>query len=239
MSLAIFDLDNTLLAGDSDYLWGQFLVESGAVDPLRYEEANARFYEDYREGRLDIGKFLEFALRPLAENEPDVLYRWRERFVKEKIVPILLPAAQALIKHHRTVGDTLLIITATNRFVTEPIASLYGIEHLIATTPEFEQGRFTGRFLGVPCFRDGKVARLEQWLAEHGESFTGSWFYSDSHNDLPLLSRVTHPVAVDPDDTLAWYAEDKGWPVISLRNGDCPNDHLTRVRNRHQPFRIK
>jgi HAD superfamily hydrolase (TIGR01490 family) len=239
VSLAIFDLDNTLLAGDSDYLWGQFLVENGIVDRIHYEEANARFYEDYKNGSLDIVQFLEFALRPLAENAPDALHRWREAFIEAKILPILLPAARALVEKHRAVGDIPLIITATNRFVTEPIARLYGIEHLIATTPEFKDGRYTGRFLGTPCFRDGKVARLEEWLAEQGCDLAGSWFYSDSHNDLPLLSRVTHPVAVDPDETLASHAEGKGWPIISLRDGDCPAGHLIRVEKRSQPFRIK
>lgn len=239
MSLAIFDLDNTLLAGDSDYLWGQFLVGAGVVDKVYYEETNARFYEDYREGRLEIAKFLEFALRPLAENEPEALFRWRERFIEEAILPILLPAARALVEQHRTAGDVLVVITATNRFVTEPITRLYGIEHLIATAPEFEGGRFTGRYVGTPCFRDGKVARLEEWLLAHGHGLAGSWFYSDSHNDLPLLTRVTHAVAVDPDETLARHAASKGWPIISLRGSEYPEEHRLRVQNRHQPFRIK
>jgi HAD superfamily hydrolase (TIGR01490 family) len=231
VSLAIFDLDNTLIADDSDYLWGQFLVEEGIVDRVRYEEANARFYEEYKSGCLDIAQFLEFALSPLAENEPEALYRWREAFVEAKILPILLPAARSLIEKHRAVGDLPIIITATNRFVTEPIARLYGIEHLIATTPEFKDGRYTGRFLGAPCFREGKVRRLDEWLAEHGHDLAGSWFYSDSHNDLPLLSRVAYPVAVDPDEILARHAEQQGWPILSLRDGQCPDGHLARVQN--------
>jgi HAD superfamily hydrolase (TIGR01490 family) len=239
VSLAIFDLDNTLIAGDSDYLWGQFLVDSGVVDRAFYEAANARFYEDYKSGYLDIVEFLEFALSPLAAHNPATLYRWREAFVEAKILPILLPAARALIEKHRTMGDIPLIITATNGFVTEPIAKLYGIEHLIATMPEFADGRYTGRFVGTPCFRDGKVARLEEWLAEQHHDLSGSWFYSDSHNDLPLLSRVTHPVAVDPDDTLALHAKEKGWPIITLREGDCPEAHRARIENRPHPFRIK
>lgn len=217
MSLAIFDLDNTLIAGDSDYLWGQFLGESGIVDPDQYEAANAQFYEDYKAGCLDIVRFLEFALAPLAANDPADLYRWRQAFVESKIRPLLLPKAQALIDQHRRAGDLPLIITATNRFVTEPIAQLYGIEHLIATAPEFSAGRYTGRFVGTPCFREGKVARLDEWLAEQGQSLADSWFYSDSHNDLPLLSKVAHPVAVDPDEALRTHAEAQGWPVISLR----------------------
>ena len=217
MSLAIFDLDNTLIAGDSDYLWGQFLGESGIVDPAHYEAANAQFYEDYKAGCLDIVRFLEFALAPLAANDPADLYRWRHAFVESKIRPILLPKAQALIDQHRKAGDLPLIITATNRFVTEPIAQIYGIEHLIATAPEFSAGRYTGRFVGTPCFREGKVAKLDEWLEEQGQSLADSWFYSDSHNDLPLLSKVAHPVAVDPDDALKTHAEAQGWPIISLR----------------------
>ncbi len=225
MSLAIFDLDNTLIAGDSDYLWGRFLVENGIVDPVHYEEANARFYEDYKNGSLDIARFLEFALAPLSQHEPEKLYRWRENFIETKILPILLPAARELIEKHRRAGDIPIIITATNRFVTEPIARLYGIEYLIATTPEFREGRYTGRFLGIPCFRDGKVARLDEWLAEQALNLAGSWFYSDSHNDLPLLRKVDHAVAVDPDETLARHAREQGWPIISLRGGDSPGAH--------------
>jgi HAD superfamily hydrolase (TIGR01490 family) len=217
VSLAIFDLDNTLIAGDSDYLWGQFLGESGIVDPASYEAANAQFYEDYKAGCLDIVRFLEFALAPLAANDPADLYRWRQAFVESKIRPILLPKAQALVDQHRRAGDLPLIITATNRFVTEPIAQFYGIEHLIATAPEFSAGRYTGRFVGTPCFREGKVARLDEWLDEQGQNLANSWFYSDSHNDLPLLSKVAHPVAVDPDDALKAHADARGWPVISLR----------------------
>ena len=239
MTLAIFDLDNTLLAGDSDYLWGQFLVDQGIVDRDQYEAANAHFYEQYKAGQLDIAEFLTFALKPLSEHEPQQLYRWRSTFVQTRIEPILLPAARSLIDLHRRAGDTLMIITATNRFVTEPIAALYGIEHLIATTPESIDGRYTGRFEGTPCFQAGKVTRLDQWLEEQDRDLQGSWFYSDSHNDLPLLERVTHPVAVDPDDTLARAAEARGWPIISLRDGDCPAHHAQRVAERDQPFRIK
>lgn len=217
MALAIFDLDNTLLAGDSDYLWGQFLVDNGIVDRAHYQAANLRFYEDYKNGRLDIAAFLHFALRPLAEHEPETLFCWRERFVDEKIRPLVQPAARDLVERHRAAGHTLLVITATNRFVTEPIVRLFGIEHLIATEPEFVDGRFTGRFTGVPSFHEGKVERLVSWLERRGQDLADSWFYSDSHNDIPLLSRVTHPVAVDPDDALRRTAESRGWPIISLR----------------------
>lgn len=232
MALAIFDLDNTLIAGDSDYLWGQFLVDQGHVDRDQYEAANARFYEQYKEGKLDIGEFLAFALQPLATHELEQLQTWRAIFVRERIEPILLPAARTLIEQHRMAGDTLMIITATNRFVTEPMAAHYGIEHLIATTPELLQGRYTGRYEGVPCFQSGKVTRLQEWLESHQATLEGSWFYSDSHNDLPLLEAVQNPVAVDPDPGLKQLAEARGWPVISLREGDCPARHLAAVARR-------
>lgn len=217
MALALFDLDNTLLGGDSDYLWGRFLVEQGLVDGEHYERENARYYAQYRAGTLDIREFLRFALQPLASHDLATLHNWRAQYLKEKITPLLLPAAHALVEKHRAQGDTLLIITATNRFVTEPIAALYGVEHLLATDPEMVAGRYTGEVSGVPCYREGKVQRLEMWLAEQGMAIGESWFYSDSHNDLPLLEQVTHPVAVDPDDTLRQEAALKRWPVISLR----------------------
>lgn len=217
MTLAIFDLDNTLLGGDSDYLWGRWLVENGVVDGEVYERENQRFYAQYLAGTLDIYEFFAFAFRPLAENPPHDLHRWRERFLAEKIHPILLPAAARLLDRHRAAGDTLLIITATNRFVTEPIARLLEVPHLLASEPELCDGRYTGQAAGIPCFREGKVQRLRQWLADTGHTLDGSWFYSDSHNDLPLLRLVSHPVAVDPDDALAREARAQGWPIISLR----------------------
>lgn len=217
MPLAIFDLDNTLLAGDSDYLWGIYLAENGVVDRAAYERENARFYAEYKAGRLDIYEFLAFALRPLADNEPYALERWRTDFISRVIEPIITPAALALVEDHRRAGHTLMIITATNAFVTQPIAERLGIAHLIATEPERIDGRYTGRVTGVPSFREGKVTRLRQWLAGSGESLSGSHFYSDSHNDLPLLELVDHPVAVDPDDELRGIAAQRSWPVISLR----------------------
>lgn len=229
MTLALFDLDNTLIADDSDYLWGQFLVERGVVDRAYYEAGNAHFYELYKQGRLDIGEFLAFALKPLADNEPEQLYRWREQFIEEKIRPILLPAARQLLDKHRAQGHTILVITATNHFVTEPIVALYGIEHLIATRPEMRDGRYTGRYEGTPCFQDGKVKRLEEWLGDYDDTaLQGSWFYSDSHNDVSLMLRVDHPVAVDPDDKLRAIADERGWPVISLRDGHCPEHHFAK-----------
>ncbi|MDP1969409.1 MAG: HAD family hydrolase, partial [Methylobacter sp.] len=219
MSLAIFDLDNTLIADDSDYLWGQFLVDQGIVDKSRYESANAKFYDDYKQGTLDIVEFLRFSLQPLADNDPDQLYQWRAQFIEQAIKPLLLKSAQQLIAKHRDRGDTLLVITATNRFVTEPIVELYGIENLLSTTPEFINGRYTGGFNGIPCFQEGKVKLLEAWLKDStDETMQDSWFYSDSHNDLPLLKLVDHPVAVDPDEKLTEFADAANWPIISLRN---------------------
>lgn len=226
MSLAIFDLDNTLIADDSDYLWGQFLVDQGIVDKSYYESANAKFYDDYKQGTLDIIEFLRFSLKPLADNNPEQLYRWRAQFIEQAIKPLLLRSAQQLIDKHRNRGDTLLVITATNRFVTEPIVQLYGIDNLLATTPEFIDGRYTGGFNGIPCFREGKVKLLEAWLTDSSETLRDSWFYSDSHNDLPLLKVVDHPVAVDPDEKLAEFADAANWPIISLRNGQCPTHHF-------------
>ncbi len=217
MGLAIFDLDNTLLGGDSDYLWGQFLVEQGIVERDHYEQENERFFQAYQAGTLDIAEFLQFSLKPLSEHSLDRLLRWREQFMAEKIAGIALPKAHALIDRHRAQGHHLLIITATNSFVTRPIADELGIVDLIATEPEISNGRYTGQVAGVPCFREGKVQRLEQWLQDQGQNLATSWFYSDSHNDLPLLELVTHPTAVDPDDTLAQHAEMKGWPILSLR----------------------
>lgn len=217
MSLAIFDLDNTLIGGDSDYLWGQFLAERGLVDGERHARENQRFYDEYRAGTLDIHAFLAFMLKPLAEHPLADLLAWRAQFIEEKIDPILLPKATALLDRHRIAGDTLLIITATNRFITAPIAERLAVAHLLATEAEFSDGRYTGRSVGIPCFRQGKVARLSEWLAETGHDLTGSWFYSDSHNDLPLLHQVAHPVAVDPDEALASHAAERGWPMISLR----------------------
>lgn len=217
MALAIFDLDNTLLAGDSDYEWGQFLVAQGIVDGEFYARENQRFYADYQAGTLDIYAFLRFSLQPLAENTPGDLRAWRSEFVRTVVAPMILPAARGLLQEHRAAGDTLLIITATNRFVTAPIAERLGVENLIATEAEVHDGRYTGHTTGIPCFQEGKVQRLQQWLKQTGHDLTGSWFYSDSHNDLPLLRLVTHPVAVDPDEMLRRHATQRDWPVITLR----------------------
>tara|TARA_R110000824_G_scaffold208405_6_gene394092 strand:- start:9182 stop:9838 length:657 start_codon:yes stop_codon:yes gene_type:complete len=218
VSLAIFDLDNTLLSIDSDHAWGEFLLEQGAVDPVAYREANERFMADYNAGTLDMAAFLEMALKPLADNTPEQLAAWHQQFMVSKIEPSILPKAEELLARHRTKGDTLLIITATNRFITAPIAERLGVDHLIAVNPEVEQGRYTGRVSGTLSYREGKVTRLEQWLQEQDLSLEGAWFYSDSHNDLPLLEIVEHPVAVDPDDTLRNVAEERQWRIMTLRD---------------------
>lgn len=217
MSLAIFDLDNTLLAGDSDVLWGRFLVEKGIVDAEYYGNENQRFYDEYNNGTLDIMEFLAFSLKPLSEHPLADLHQWREAFMQEKIHEILLDKSFELIDQHRKNGDVLLIITATNRFVTEPIAKLLGIPHLLATDPEFINNQYTGKVAGVPCFQEGKVTRLNSWLKENNENLDGSYFYSDSHNDLPLLQQVTTPVAVDADEILSQYAKENNWKTMSLR----------------------
>jgi HAD superfamily hydrolase (TIGR01490 family) len=220
MRLALFDLDNTLLAGDSDYEWGQFLIDRGVLQREAYEAQNRAFYEQYKAGTLDIHEFLGFALRPLADHTPQELERWHRDFMRTRIEPMMLPAARALVRRHLDAGDLCAIITSTNSFVTRPIARAFAIDHLIATEPEKQNGRFTGRVAGLPSFREGKVRRLDEWLAGLGQrfaDFTASACYSDSHNDLPLLERVSHPVAVDPDETLAREAARRGWERISLR----------------------
>lgn len=220
MKLAIFDLDNTLIAGDSDHLWGAYLVEQGIVDRAAYEAANDRFFREYRDGTLDIDAYLRFALAPLAANAPEDLWRWRRAFVERMIQPIVLPAARGLVEQHRAQGDFTLILTATNRFVTEPIAALFGVDALLATEPEWRDGRYTGAVTGRPTFREGKVDALLAWLADRDLSLENSVFYSDSHNDLPLLERVREPVAVDPDPQLRAVADARDWPVITLRRDD-------------------
>ena len=220
MKLVLFDLDNTLLAGDSDYEWGQFLIAKGAVDGAHYEAKNRAFYEDYKAGRLDIFAFLAFALRPLATHPREQLEAWRAEYVAERIRPMITLASRGLVNRHLDDANLVAIITATNSFVTGPIAREFGIPHLIATDPEEVDGRFTGEVAGTPCFREGKVTRLEAFLQAHGtglDQLEASWFYSDSHNDLPLLQKVHHPVAVDPDPILQAHAEAQGWPVITLR----------------------
>ncbi len=218
MKLALFDLDNTLLAGDSDFEWAQFLINRGVLDREVYEARNQAFYDQYKAGTLDIHEFLDFQLRPLARHPRAQLDAWHAEYMRRKVIPMIAPGTPELLERHR--GHVRVVVTATNSFVTAPIARYLGIEHLIATEPERRDGEFTGRVAGTPAFKEGKVQRLEEWLAAQGNTWADvgeSWFYSDSLNDLPLLARVHHPVAVDPDATLRAHAEKNGWPVISLR----------------------
>ncbi|MHB1609214.1 histidinol-phosphatase [Acidiferrobacter thiooxydans] len=214
MALALFDLDNTLLAGDSDYSWGRFLVSAGAVDGPRYEHANAQFYEAYKAGTLDIAEFLAFALEPLRRLPRPQLFAWRARFIEECVRPMIKPWVAPLLQSYRAQGATLALVTATNDFVTAPIAEILDIPHLVATVAEQRDGRFTGRPHGIPCFREGKVMRVRSWMADHGLTFTDSVFYSDSHNDLPLLEAVSRAIAVDPDPVLLATATERGWEVL-------------------------
>jgi len=218
--LVLFDLDYTLLDGDSDFEWAQFLIDKGVLDREVYEARNARFYEQYKAGTLDIDKFLDFQLKPLSRHPRPQLDAWHAEFMSTRILPMVLPAARMLVKRHLDSGALAAVVTATNSFISGPIAHHFGVDHLIATEPEQKDGGFTGRVLGTPSFRAGKVVRVEEWLAQMGQDlqhFGRSWFYSDSINDLPLLARVSDPVAVDPDATLETHARTHGWPVISLR----------------------
>lgn len=218
VTLAIFDLDNTLIGGDSDNLWGQFLCERRLVDEAGFAARNEQFYTDYKAGTLDIDAYLRFALSALAGHSRQELDAWHRDFMASKIEPILLPKAKQLLARHRNQGHQLLIITATNEFITRPIARLLGVSDLIACEGEIINGRYTGEPSGVPSYHAGKVTRLNAWLAERDIALDGAFFYSDSHNDLPLLELVDNPLAVDPDDKLRAHARSRGWPVISLRD---------------------
>ena len=217
MALALFDLDNTLLAGDSDYLWGVFLVEKELVDAKLYDEANERFYKQYADGELDIHEFLNFSLNPLSTIVTDTLLELHVEFMEKHIRPLMTEIGQEKINQHKKAGDTTLIITATNSFVTAPIAKAFGVEHLIATEPEILGGQYTGKVSGIPSFQEGKITRLNDWMTTNNESLMNSTFYSDSHNDLPLLEIVDNPVVVDGDDTLRDIAEERNWQVTSFR----------------------
>ncbi len=220
MKLALFDLDNTLLNGDSDFEWSQFLIRIGILDRELFEVKNQAFYDQYKAGTLDIHEFLDFQLKPLSRHSRKTLNEWHDQFMRESILPMVTQKSRDLVRQHLDAGEVCVIITATNSFVTGPIARQFGIEHLIATDPEQRDGEFTGRVAGVPCFREGKITRLNHWLEQRGwtlESFEDSTFYSDSLNDLPLMSKVKRPVAANPDETLLAHAHEQGWPVISLR----------------------
>ena len=218
MALAIFDLDNTLIAGDSDHSWGEFLVSQGKVDGDYYRVMNDQFYADYKAGQLDIFAYLEFSLEPLTRISADDRQHLHQQFMQDVINPMMLSKAQDLIEKHRQCADRLLVITATTNFIAQPICHALGLKEIIATEPEIIDGVFTGKVVGTPSFSQGKVERLQQWLKDNKETLDGSYFYSDSINDLPLLMQVTHPVAVDPDTKLREQALRLGWEIISLRD---------------------
>ena len=220
MALALFDLDNTLLAGDSEHAWGEFLIEIGAVDEESFRAENDRLYEEYLAGTLDIYESIRFQLGPLMEHPPETLRRWQEEFMRSRIEPMITREAVDLVEEHRGSGDDLAIITASNSFVTRPIADRFGVGELLAIELERIYGRYTGRVLGTPTFQEGKVLRLQEWIKNSGRTLEGSYFYSDSHNDLPLLQLVDHPVAVDPDPVLRAHAEAMGWPILSLHDAN-------------------
>jgi HAD superfamily hydrolase (TIGR01490 family) len=218
VTLAIFDLDGTLLSGDSDYNWGQFLVEEGIVDADTYKTANDKFYQDYLSGGLDIHEYLAFSLAPLTQFNQAQLEDLHNAFMAKKIMPMMQEKALKLVQEHKEKGHFLMIITATNEFVTGPISQYFGMDHLIAPMPEIIEGRYTGKVTGIPSFQEGKVTRLNAWLKESGHTLEGSYFYSDSHNDLPLLELVSQPIVVDGDDKLSQLAEQRNWQHISLRD---------------------
>jgi HAD superfamily hydrolase (TIGR01490 family) len=218
VALAIFDLDNTLIAGDSDYSWGVFLVEKQLVDAETYRIANERFYQDYKNSTLDIRAYLQFSLAPLTRFSLSELRELHAEFMQKHVEPLMLNKAEALLRQHREQGDHLLIITATNGFITRPIAKRLGVDDILATDPEVIDGRHTGNFIGTPCFQAGKITNLQEWLKSNNHSLTGAYFYSDSINDLPLLELVDTPIAVDPDERLAAIAQERNWKIISLRD---------------------
>ncbi|ENO86751.1 HAD family hydrolase [Thauera linaloolentis] len=220
MNLVLFDLDNTLLAGDSDFAWAQFLIGKGVLDREVQEARNIEFYEHYKAGTLDIDAFLDFQLAPLARHTRTELDAWHREFMDQAVRPMITAKARARVRQHLDEGALVAVVTATNAFVTGPIVREFGIAHLVATVPAQENGAFTGKARGTPAFQAGKIERVEAWLESlglHLGSFERSWFYSDSHNDLPLLKHVSDPIAVDPDDTLRAHAGQHGWPLISLR----------------------
>ena len=220
-NLALFDLDNTLLAGDSDYNWSLFLISEGLLDAKTHQDRNEQFYQDYKNGCLNITEFLAFQLKPLSEHSKKFLDELHVKYMDKVIRPMMTKKAQALVNEHKAAGDLCVVITATNSFVTKPIATAYGIEHLLGSDPEMVNGEYTGGVTGVPTYKEGKVIRLNQWLEARGTKlidYEVSYFYSDSHNDLPLMQLVTNPVAVDADETLTAYAKEQAWPAISLRD---------------------
>jgi HAD superfamily hydrolase (TIGR01490 family) len=222
MAIALYDLDNTLLAGDSERAWCDFLIDIGVLDGEAFRTENERLYKEYLAGTLNIYDSIKFQLKPLTEYSPEKLRRWQDEFMTSSIEPMITPAAVSLVEKHRAAGDELAIITASNSFVTRPIAERFRIPNLLAIELERVGHRYTGRVLGTPTFREGKVIRLVEWLQETGHTLEGSYFYSDSHNDLPLLQWVENPVAVNPDPILRVFAEAVSWPILDLHDTDHP-----------------
>ena len=218
MALAIFDLDETLIAADSDHLWGHFIAKCGLVDEVIHRQQNDEFYAQYQRGKLNVDAYLKFACSVLTLHSLKVLHEARDQFMREIISPIILDKGRQKIAEHRAKGDYPMIITSTIEFITAPIAQALDIETLIAPVPEFINGKYTGRISGVPSFGAGKVTRLKMWLESNQTPIAGSYFYSDSHNDLPLLRWIDHPIAVDPDEVLLKEAKEQGWEIISLRD---------------------
>jgi HAD superfamily hydrolase (TIGR01490 family) len=218
MALAIFDLDHTLLNGDSDYLWGEYMVANKIVDADVYQRENKAFLDDYLRGDLDNEVYLQFALKPLTQHPIDRLHAWRSDYVSNWIQPIIAKGTQALLDKHRAQGDELIIISATNLFVTAPIAELLGINQILSTEPEIINHQYTGRYLGTPTFKEGKVTVLNEWLKNSTHSLNNSYFYSDSINDLPLLEQVSIPVAVNPDEKLSIVAQSRDWQILDLHH---------------------
>ena len=217
-TLALFDLDNTLIAGDSDHAWGEFLIQENLVNADTHREQNDAFYNDYLKGELDIKAYLQFALQPLKDKSPKELKPLHDKFMHDLISPMMLPKAKTLLEKHRQSGDYLLIVTATNEFITRPIAEALGVDDILASEVEIHHGRYTGEPTGIPCFQEGKVIRLTHWLKEKTFDLKEAWFYSDSHNDIPLLNAVGNPVVVDGDNKLCKQAQTSRWPIISLRD---------------------
>ena len=217
MTLAIFDLDHTLINGDSDYLWGEYMVANGIADEQAFRARNEEFYLDYQRGTLNNDLYLAFALEPLTHYSLEKLHAWRADYVDKWIRPLVAPGTADLLESHRREGHELMIISATNLFVSEPIGEMLGVPTVLATEPEIVDGRYTGRFIGTPTYQQGKVVALAEWLGKRADELADSYFYSDSHNDLPLLDIVEHPIAVDPDDKLQAIANERQWPIISLR----------------------
>ncbi|MEX0943017.1 MAG: HAD family phosphatase [Pseudomonadales bacterium] len=217
MVLAIFDLDETLIATDSDHAWGEFVADKGLVDAEHHRHINQAFFADYKRGTLDIDAYMRFSCSVLAQHDMDVLRSLRAEFLAEYIKPMLLPKAISLVESHREKGDCLVVVTATIEFITSPIVEYFGIKHLIAPTPEIRDGRYTGEIVGIPSFKEGKVIRIKEWLSEHDQSLEGSFCYSDSKNDLPMLELVDNPHVVDPDPELLRIAKERAWPVLTLR----------------------